>query len=112
MIDNLHYTKDLGIKSKNALVLGDTHKFGELMHEHWEYKKSRSSGISSDFIDSAYKLALKAGAIGGKLVGAGGGGFLMFYSRDKNKLRSEMIKIGLEEVRFQFDFEGTKVILS
>jgi D-glycero-alpha-D-manno-heptose-7-phosphate kinase len=112
MIENLHYIKDLGIKSKNALVTGDTQKFGELMHEHWEYKKSRSTGISNDFIDHAYQLAIKAGAIGGKLVGAGGGGFLMFYAPDKNRLRSEMAKIGLEEVRFQFDFEGTKVILS
>ena len=112
MIDNLHFTKDLGIRSKSALVAGDTAEFGELMHEHWEHKKSRSNGMSNEFIDSAYALALKSGAVGGKLVGAGGGGFLMFYANDKDKLRSEMVKIGLEEVRFQFDFEGTKVILS
>ncbi len=112
MIDNLHFTKDLGIRSKSALVAGDTTEFGKLMHEHWEHKKSRSNGMSNEFIDSAYALALKSGAVGGKLVGAGGGGFLMFYANDKDKLRSEMVKIGLEEVRFQFDFEGTKVILS
>ena len=112
MIDNLHFTKDLGMRSKSALVAGDTAEFGELMHEHWEHKKSRSNGMSNEFIDSAYALALKSGAVGGKLVGAGGGGFLMFYANDKDKLRSEMVKIGLEEVRFQFDFEGTKVILS
>jgi D-glycero-alpha-D-manno-heptose-7-phosphate kinase len=112
MIDNLHYTKNLGIRSKDALVNNETHKFGELMHEHWEHKKSRSNGMTNDFIDSAYKQALKAGAVGGKLVGAGGGGFLLFYASDKDKLRNKMAQIGLEEVRFQFDFEGTKVMLS
>jgi D-glycero-alpha-D-manno-heptose-7-phosphate kinase len=112
MVENLHFTKDLGLRSKAALVQGDTKKFGELMHEHWEHKKSRSSGMTSDFIDDAYSQAMRAGAVGGKLVGAGGGGFLMFYADDKEKLRKKMGEVGLEEVRFQFDFEGTKVILS
>ena len=112
MLDNLHFTKDLGLRSKDALVRGITTKFGELMHEHWEHKKSRSTGMSNQFIDDVYNLALKSGAVGGKLVGAGGGGFLMFYANDKEKLRAQMSKLGLEEVRFQFDFEGTKVILS
>jgi len=57
-------------------------------------------------------LARRNGAIGGKLVGAGGGGFLMFYASDRNKLRSAMAQAALEEVRFRFDFEGTKVVLS
>jgi D-glycero-alpha-D-manno-heptose-7-phosphate kinase len=112
MIDNLHFTKNLGLRSKAALLNNDTHNFGELMHEHWEHKKSRSNGMSNEFIDNAYNKALQAGAVGGKLVGAGGGGFLMFYASDKEKLRNKMSEIGLEEVRFQFDFEGTKVILS
>ena len=112
MIDNLHYTKDIGIRSKQALISNDTYKFGELMHEHWEHKKSRSSGMSNEFIDAAYEEALKSGAVGGKLVGAGGGGFLMFYAHDKDRLRNKMAEIGLEEVRFMFDFEGTKVMLS
>ena len=112
MVENLHFTKDLGLRSKVALLSGDTEKFGELMHEHWEHKKSRSNGMTSDFIDSAYSQAIAAGAVGGKLVGAGGGGFLMFYANDKEKLRKKMADIGLVEVRFQFDFEGTKVILS
>ena len=112
MLDNLHFTKDLGLRSKDALIQGNTTKFGELMHEHWEHKKSRSTGMSNQFIDDVYNLALKSGAVGGKLVGAGGGGFLMFYANDKEKLRAQMSKLGLEEVRFQFDFEGTKVILS
>jgi D-glycero-alpha-D-manno-heptose-7-phosphate kinase len=112
MIENLHFTKELGIKSKSALLDGNTTLFGELMHEHWEHKKSRSQGMTNNFIDEAYNVALKSGAVGGKLVGAGGGGFLMFYANDKDKLRRKMEEIGLEEVRFQFDFEGTKVILS
>jgi D-glycero-alpha-D-manno-heptose-7-phosphate kinase len=112
MVGNLHFTKDIGLRSKAALLQGDTKRFGELMHEHWEHKKSRSSGMTSDFIDSAYSQAIESGAGGGKLVGAGGGGFLMFYANDKEKLRMKMSELGLEEVRFQFDFEGTKVILS
>jgi D-glycero-alpha-D-manno-heptose-7-phosphate kinase len=112
MIENLHFTKELGILSKQSLLDGNTHKFGELMHEHWEHKKSRSNGVSNEFIDKAYNIALRSGAVGGKLVGAGGGGFLMFYANNKEKLRIEMLKLGLEEIRFQFEFEGTKVILS
>jgi D-glycero-alpha-D-manno-heptose-7-phosphate kinase len=112
MLDNLHFTKDLGLRSKAALLQGDTKRFGQLMHEHWEHKKSRSNGMTSDFIDSAYTQAIQSGAVGGKLVGAGGGGFLMFYASDKERLRDKMSDVGLEEVRFKFDFEGTKVILS
>jgi D-glycero-alpha-D-manno-heptose-7-phosphate kinase len=76
------------------------------------HKKERSMGISSKFINDAYEVALENGAVGGKLVGAGGGGFLMFYASDKNRLRNAMSSLNLEEVRFKFDFEGTKVILS
>ena len=112
MVENLHFTKDLGLRSKAALIKGDTKKFGELLHEHWEHKKSRSSGMTSNFIDIAYSQAIQSGAVGGKLVGAGGAGFLMFYAEDKEMLRRKMSELGLEEVRFQFDFEGTKVILS
>jgi D-glycero-alpha-D-manno-heptose-7-phosphate kinase len=112
MIENLHFTKALGIRSKQALLDGDTNKFGLLMAEHWEYKKSRSAGISNNFIDEAYRIALRSGAVGGKLVGAGGGGFLMFYAEDKENLQIEMSRLGLVEVRFRFESEGTKVILS
>ena len=111
MIDNLHYVKDLGRQSCKALVGGDTATFGKLLHEHWEHKKRRSDGMSSARIDEWYELGLKHGALGGKLVGAGGGGFLMFYAEDHWKLRAAMAKAGLEEVRFRFDFEGTKVLV-
>jgi D-glycero-alpha-D-manno-heptose-7-phosphate kinase len=112
MLKNLHFVKKLGYRSKDALEAGDVAKFGELMHEHWEHKKRRSGGMSNPKIDEWYELGMKNGAVGGKLVGAGGGGFLMFYAADRNKLRHAMSTAGLEEVRFRFDFEGTKVVLS
>jgi len=112
MLKNLHFVKELGYRSKDALEAGDVVKFGELMHEHWEHKKRRSGGMSNPKIDEWYALGMKNGAVGGKLVGAGGGGFLMFYAADRNKLSHAMSKAGLEEVRFGYDFEGTKVVLS
>jgi len=112
MLKNLHFVKELGYRSKEALESGNATKFGELMHEHWEHKKRRSGGMSNPQIDEWYELGLRNGAVGGKLVGAGGGGFLMFYANDRNKLRHAMGRAGLEEVRFGFDFEGTKVVLS
>ena len=110
MLRNLHYVKELGIRSLRALEKGDTSGFGDLMHEHWEHKKRRSSGMSNPQIDEWYALGRKNGALGGKLVGAGGGGFLLFYSEDHRRLRAAMGRAGLEEVRFRFDFEGTKVL--
>lgn len=112
MLKNLHHVKELGLRSKVALESGNAAQFGELMHEHWEHKKRRSGGMSNPKIDEWYELGMRNGAVGGKLVGAGGGGFLMFYAADRNKLRHAMSKAGLEEVRFGFDFEGTKVVLS
>ena len=112
MIDNLHYVKDLGYRSQRALEAGRCHEFGELLHEHWEHKKRRSKGMSNPKIDEWYELGRRNGAIGGKLVGAGGGGFLMFYAEDRKGLRQAMRDSGLEEVRFRFDFEGTKVLMS
>ncbi len=110
MLANLHYVKDLGLQSRRALESGNAALFGELMHEHWEHKKRRSHGMSNPQIDEWYDLGRANGAVGGKLVGAGGGGFLLFYSEDHRRLRSAMARAGLEEVRFRFDFEGTKVL--
>lgn len=110
MLNNLHFVKEIGYLSKDALESGNTDKFGELMHQHWGHKKKRSGGMSNQNIDAWYETALKNGAIGGKVVGAGGGGFLMFMAHDAAKLRNAMTKSGLQEVRFKFDFEGTKVI--
>jgi D-glycero-alpha-D-manno-heptose-7-phosphate kinase len=111
MLANLHYVKDLGLRSRDKLMAGQVCEFGALMHEHWEHKRKRSKGMSNPQIDEWYELGMKNGALGGKLVGAGGGGFLMFYAEERNRLRHAMTKAGLEEVRFRFDFEGTKTLL-
>ena len=111
MTKNLHFIKELGKKSLVALESGDLLEFGELMNVHWEHKKKRSGSMSNDQINQWYDLAMKNGAVGGKLIGAGGGGFLMFYTENKMKLRHALMNAGLEEVRFKFDFEGTKVVV-
>jgi D-glycero-alpha-D-manno-heptose-7-phosphate kinase len=111
MTDNLHFVKELGYQSQEALEVGDLHKFGDLMNVHWQHKKKRSGGMSNSDIDKWYELAMQNGALGGKLIGAGGGGFLMFYAEDKTKLRHALMGAGLKEVRFRFDFEGTKTVI-
>jgi D-glycero-alpha-D-manno-heptose-7-phosphate kinase len=110
MTDNLHFVKELGRQSKEAFEKGDLHAFGELMNVHWEHKKKRSANMSNPKINEWYDLARQNGAVGGKLIGAGGGGFLMFYAEDKVRLRKAMREAGLQEVRFRFDFEGTTVV--
>jgi len=112
MTENLHFVKDLGRQSKVALETGDLEAFGRLMNEHWEHKKQRSHNMSNAEIDRWYAAAMQNGALGGKLIGAGGGGFLMFYAADKVRLRHAMRDLGLREVRFRFDFEGAKVLAS
>jgi D-glycero-alpha-D-manno-heptose-7-phosphate kinase len=112
MLENLHYVKELGLRSREALERGDLRCFGQLMHEHWEHKKKRSNGMSNPQINDWYQRGRAAGAIGGKLVGAGGGGFLLFYAEQHRPVREAMKEAGLEEVRFRFDFEGTKVLFS
>jgi len=110
MLDNMSFIKDLGLQIKAALEQGNPRKFGELMHEHWLRKKARSSGMSNDKINNWYDAGKANGALGGKLIGAGGGGFVLFYAEDRARLRSTMASLGLEEVRFSFEFEGSKII--
>ena len=110
MLDNLHFTKDLGYQSLSALESDNLEEFARLMDVHWQRKKVRSSGMSNQHINDWYDHAMAHGALGGKLIGAGGGGFLMFYAADKKMLRRAMREKGLQEVRFRFDFEGTKVV--
>jgi D-glycero-alpha-D-manno-heptose-7-phosphate kinase len=110
MIENLHFVKELGKQSQKALESGDLPEFARLMDVHWQRKKERSSGMSNQHINEWYDSAMAHGALGGKLIGAGGGGFLMFYADDKVKLRHAMREKGLTEVRFRFDFEGTRVL--
>ena len=113
MLENLHHTKEIGYASQRALETGNLREFANLMDQHWQRKKARSGGMSNPKINEWYDLAMANGALGGKLIGAGGGGFLMFYAEeDKSKLRHAMRQAGLKEVRFRFDFEGTKLVTS
>jgi D-glycero-alpha-D-manno-heptose-7-phosphate kinase len=109
MVDALRETSALGQQIGDALVTGDTAGFADLMHEHWERKRRRSSGMSNSAIDDWYELGRANGGRGGKLVGAGAGGFLMFYADDPQQLRRAMADAGLREVSFQFDFDGSTV---
>jgi D-glycero-alpha-D-manno-heptose-7-phosphate kinase len=110
MIDNLHYVKELGYRSREAIETGNLPRYGELMHEHWLHKKKRSPLMSNADIDRWYGLALANGAIGGKVIGAGGGGFLLFYTEEKARLRAALRKEGLMEIKLSFDYEGTKIL--
>ena len=112
-IESLHKTKEISLKIKKALEEGDLIKFGQLLDEHWENKKRRSDKISDQRLDQIYEIAKEAGALGGKIMGAGGGGFFMFYCPNhcKVSLREAMKDQGLREVSFDFDFEGAKVLI-
>jgi len=115
-IDTLHDIKRIGLKTKTALEQGDIDTLGELLDVHWNIKKQLSKDISNKFIDECYNLAKKNGALGGKIMGAGGGGFFMFYhngnNNEKTKFIKSMSKKGLKKMRFNFDFEGSKIILN
>ena len=111
MMSNLEHTKDLGLRIRQALEAGKPTVFGRLMHEHWESKRKRSKGMSSGEIDAWYEKGLASGAIGGKLVGAGTGGFLMFYAENPSSVREAMASEGLPETRFSFDLDGTMVLV-
>jgi D-glycero-alpha-D-manno-heptose-7-phosphate kinase len=111
MIENLHYVKSLGVDIKEALEKGDLDTFAALMDEHWNHKKKRSASMTNSRIDRWYDVAMANGASGGKLVGAGAGGFLLFYANDQDGLRSAMEEEGLNEVRFSFDHDGSVVLV-
>lgn len=111
MIENLIKVKKMGYEVKNTLEKGDFDNFGEIMNRHWFEKKKRSNEMTNFFIESLYDGALKNGAIGGKLVGAGGGGFLLFYCNNKQKLKNYFKKKNIEEVEFKFEFNGTQLIM-
>jgi D-glycero-alpha-D-manno-heptose-7-phosphate kinase len=110
MIEHLHQIKQFGFESRTALETGDLRTFAEIMHEHWQRKKFRSKVMTNSAIDDYYELARSHGALGGKLIGAGGGGFLMLYSEDKTRLRHALREAGLREVRMRFDFEGSALV--
>jgi D-glycero-alpha-D-manno-heptose-7-phosphate kinase len=110
-VKKMHAIKAIGLKSKKALETSDLRRFGELLHEHWTVKRGITDGMTTDRVDSWYSVARKNGALGGKLVGAGGGGFLMLFCQEgREKVRAALARRGLREMRFRFDFEGSKVI--
>jgi D-glycero-alpha-D-manno-heptose-7-phosphate kinase len=98
MIDNLHFIKELGSRIKMALERGDTEGFGRMMHEHWEARRGRAFNMSNSAINRWYQTGRDAGALGGKMVGAGGGGFLLFYTLDRTRLRAAMARPSSSEV--------------
>jgi len=106
MLDNLHRTKELGFQSRKLLERGDLVAYAEMMHEHWEVKRRRSPGMANERVDRLYDIARRNGAIGGKLVGAGGGGFLLVYSRDPQATRAALTTEGAPELPFDFEFNG------
>ncbi|MDD4923413.1 MAG: GHMP kinase [Dehalococcoidales bacterium] len=112
IIDNLNQIKDIGFQTRKYLESGNLNMLGELMNVHWELKKRRSGKISDPHIDECYELARKNGVIGGKLIGAGGGGFLLFYCENgcKKRIIQQMEDAGLRWEKFHFDFDGTKIL--
>jgi D-glycero-alpha-D-manno-heptose-7-phosphate kinase len=93
---------------KNALLRGDTNRFGELLGEAWTAKRRMSPRITNPFIDQAYETAMREGALGGKVTGAGGGGYMLFYCRydRKHRVAEALTKLGVEITDFAFDHDG------
>jgi D-glycero-alpha-D-manno-heptose-7-phosphate kinase len=111
VVSSLCEIKDIGMEIRDVIVAGNLRRFGELLDVHWQAKKRLSNGISNPQIDAWYDLAKRHGAIGGKISGAGGGGFLMLYCEtNKPRLREAMRQAGLHELNFRFEFEGSKVV--
>jgi D-glycero-alpha-D-manno-heptose-7-phosphate kinase len=106
MVANLHRTKEMGVRSRTLLESGDLESYAELMHEHWENKRKRSPGMTGERIDTLYTLARRSGCLGGKLVGAGGGGFLLVYAQRPEDTRQAMAAAGASELPFDFEFRG------
>lgn len=106
MVENLHRTKELGRESHRLLSDGELDGYAELMHEHWEHKRARSPGMTNEHVDRLYRVARESGTIGGKLVGAGGGGFLLLYTNRPEETRQAMSTVGAPELTFDFEFDG------
>ncbi len=111
-VNRMHRIKALGYDTKKLLESGNIDAYGELLHEHWTHKRKLSSKMTDSVIDEHYDAARKAGAIGGKLMGAGGGGFFMFYVRpaEKRAVYEALLARGLRPMRFRFDFDGARIV--
>ncbi|HST23196.1 MAG TPA: galactokinase [Blastocatellia bacterium] len=114
VVDSLHHTKELGYRIKEALEQGDLERFGMMLDEHWQNKKRRSMKISDARLDHWYETVKSCGGLGGKIMGAGGGGFFMFFcpNQSKAKIRKALAEAGLREMPYDFDYEGAKVMVN
>ncbi len=113
VLDSLHYIKESGYKILDIVESGNITELGHMFDEHWKFKKRLAKGITNPQFDKIYEIAKQNGALGGKITGAGGGGFFLFYCEEnQSKLRKAMIDAGLKEMRFDFDYEGTKVLVN
>ncbi|HLK36040.1 MAG TPA: sugar kinase [Polyangiaceae bacterium] len=110
-VRRMHRIKELGHETKRMLLSGQTDVYGEMLHEHWTNKRKLASSMADSAIDEHYEAARKAGAVGGKLMGAGGGGFFMFYVRaaDRRRVQETLAARGLRPMRFRFDFDGARI---
>jgi D-glycero-alpha-D-manno-heptose-7-phosphate kinase len=111
-VQRMHRIKELGFETRRILLAGEIDTYGEMLHEHWTHKRKLASNMSDPTIDEHYDAARKAGAIGGKLMGAGGGGFFMFYVRapERRRLHDVLASRGLRPMRFRFDFDGARIM--
>ena len=109
-VENLHKMVQLAKDLKNELLHNNIDSMGEILNEGWKLKQSLASGISNEFINESYEIAMKNGAMGGKLLGAGGGGFLLFYVKEENHRRVRDALTNLKEMPFKFDNKGTTII--
>jgi D-glycero-alpha-D-manno-heptose-7-phosphate kinase len=99
---------DLAYEMRDLLLAGELDGFGRALHRGWEMKRGLSSGISTSSIDKLYERALGAGALGGKLAGAGGGGFLLLYCPSSEQARVHAA-LGLQSLEFRFDWGGARI---
>ena len=111
-VARMHRIKEMGYETKKLLLEGKIDRYGELLHEHWMNKRKLASNMTDPVIDEHYEAARKAGAIGGKLMGAGGGGFFLFYARaaERRSVYETMVGRGLRPLRFRFDFDGARIV--
>ena len=113
-VAGMHRIKALGRDVYDLLVRGDVDQYGELLHEHWQHKRRLASKMTDAALDEHYEAARRAGAIGGKLIGAGGGGFFMFYVRpaERRRVLQALVTRGLRPLRFRFDLDGARILLN
>ena len=112
VIESMHYIKELGLEILEAVESGNITEVGRLFDAHWQHKKKISGKMTNEKFDKIYEVAKEKGALGGKISGAGGGGFFTFYiENNKKKFRKVMEEMGLREMRYRFDFEGSKVLV-